>query len=327
MSKLKKGEKPINIHKHLSNKVSLSTIKRWNKSIKLHGSIKFAKQGRPLSVRNSHFVKKVKKEITKVGSQRKVAQKLQISQPSVHRILKQNLQLKPYKMRVEPHLTFKQIEQRQKFVNWVRNHLSKNDTLKILFSDEKQFDIDGVYNSQNDRIWALNREQADSNGGLKQKRKFPQRVMVWMGFCSRGLTPLVIIENGTINTKVYIENILPVARDYGNEQFGDDWIFQQDGASCHTSHDSQNWCQENLPGFIPKDIWPANSPDLNPLDYSIWNQMVQEMNWNAIKSKQTLIKQLYIARNKIQAHQILDISNKWYSRVRNLQINNYKYIQ
>ncbi|KAL4500901.1 hypothetical protein ABPG72_020135 [Tetrahymena utriculariae] len=111
------------------------------------------------------------------------------------------------------------------------------------------------------------------------------------------------------------------------EAIADDWIFQQDGASCHTSNDSQNLCQENLPGFIPKDIWPANSPDLNPLDYSIWNQMVQEMNWNAIKWKQTLIKQLYIAINKIQAHQILDISNKWYSRVRNLQINNNNFIQ
>ena len=29
--------------------------------------------------------------------------------------------------------------------------------MKILFSDEKSFDIDGVYNSQNDRMWAVDR--------------------------------------------------------------------------------------------------------------------------------------------------------------------------
>ncbi|CAF5099622.1 unnamed protein product, partial [Rotaria magnacalcarata] len=45
------------------------------------------------------------------------------------------------------------------------------------------FDIDGVYNSQNDRIWAANRSEADINGGIRQKRKFPQKVMVWLGVC------------------------------------------------------------------------------------------------------------------------------------------------
>ncbi|CAF4503622.1 unnamed protein product, partial [Rotaria magnacalcarata] len=43
------------------------------------------------------------------------------------------------------------------------------------------FDINGVYNSQNDRIWAVNRSEADIKGGTRQKRKFPQKVMVWLG--------------------------------------------------------------------------------------------------------------------------------------------------
>ena len=44
--------------------------------------------------------------------------------------------------------------------------------MKILFTDEKMFDIDGVYNLQNDPIWAVNRHKADKAGGRKQKRKF-----------------------------------------------------------------------------------------------------------------------------------------------------------
>ncbi|CAF5059708.1 unnamed protein product, partial [Rotaria socialis] len=47
------------------------------------------------------------------------------------------------------------------------------------------FDIDGVYNSQNDRIWAVNRSEADIKGGTRQKHKFPQKVMVWLGVCSK----------------------------------------------------------------------------------------------------------------------------------------------
>ena len=50
--------------------------------------------------------------------------------------------------------------------------------MNILFSDEKMFNIDGVYDSQNDRIWAVNRAAADAKGGIRRKRKFPQKVMV-----------------------------------------------------------------------------------------------------------------------------------------------------
>ena len=39
--------------------------------------------------------------------------------------------------------------------------------MKILFSDEKYFDIDGVYNSQNHRVWVVNCADADENGGIK----------------------------------------------------------------------------------------------------------------------------------------------------------------
>jgi hypothetical protein len=53
----------------------------------------------------------------------------------------------------------------------------EEDTMRILFSDEKIFDIDGVYNSQNDRMWAPSRTVANELGGIRTERKFPQKVM------------------------------------------------------------------------------------------------------------------------------------------------------
>ena len=64
-----------------------------------------------------------------------------------------------------------------------------------------------------------------------QKQKFPEKVMVWLDFCSKGITPLVILDEGTVNHSCYIKHILPLALKYGNEVFGDKWIFQQDGAN------------------------------------------------------------------------------------------------
>jgi len=158
---------------------------------------------------------------------------------------------------------------RKQFANWVKNNFNKDQTRKILFSDEKYFSVDGVYNAQNDRIWAVNRLEADKNGGVKNKSKFPSKVMVWLGACSKGLTSLVILDEGSLDHDKYIKKVLPVAKKCGNEMLVNYWTFQQDGATPHTASETQQWCIDNLPSFIPKDRWPANSPDLNPLDYYI----------------------------------------------------------
>jgi hypothetical protein len=47
-------------------------------------------------------------------------------------------------------------------------------------------------------------------------------------------------------------------------------VFQQDGAPAHTSKWTQDWLAANLSSYWDKTVWPPSSPDLNPLDYSIW---------------------------------------------------------
>ena len=86
--------------------------------------------------------------------------------------------------------------------------------------------------------------------------------------------------------------MLSVALKYRIETFGRDWVFQQDGARPHSHHLTQQWCRDNFPWFIDNDCWPPNSSDLNPLDYSIWDELVNRINWNKVKSKTTLIQQL-----------------------------------
>src|SRR5206468_11046653 len=40
------------------------------------------------------------------------------------------------------------------------------------------------------------------------------------------------------------------------------FIFQQDGAPAHSSHQAQDWIESHNPAFISKDQWPPNLPDL-----------------------------------------------------------------
>ena len=67
--------------------------------------------------------------------------------------------------------------------------------MRFLFSNEKLFDINGVYNSQNERIWPPNRTEADAKDGTKEL----QKVMVWLEVYSKRVCPLMIFEERTVD--------------------------------------------------------------------------------------------------------------------------------
>jgi len=56
---------------------------------------------------------------------------------------------------------------------------------------------------------------------------------------------------------------------------GDVFIFQQDSGPAHRARDTIELLRHETSHFIGPDIWPANSPDLNPVDYGIW-ELIQE---------------------------------------------------
>ena len=63
----------------------------------------------------------------------------------------------------------------KKFANWYRKKFWKEDTTRILFSDERMFDLDGIYNSENDRTWTINREEPNRRGGKNSKESLQKK--------------------------------------------------------------------------------------------------------------------------------------------------------
>ncbi|CAM4845627.1 unnamed protein product [Rotaria magnacalcarata] len=195
LSKYQNGDAPTKISRDLNGGIILATVKRWCQTIRRTGSIELpGTHGDPRIIRTKENILKVKKRLRrkKGVSARTLSMELGISATSVRRILKIYLGLKPYKKVIEPSLSDDQKIKRKKFATWVRNNFRKDETMIILFSDEKFFDINGVYNSQNDRVLAVDRVDADEKWGTQQRRTFPQKVMVWLDGCSKGATPLVI---------------------------------------------------------------------------------------------------------------------------------------
>ena len=52
---------------------------------------------------------------------------------------------------------------------------------------------------------------------------------------------------------------------------------QQDNTPAHRARDTIELLRRSTPYFIAPDMWPPNSPDLNPVDYVIWSLMQQRV--------------------------------------------------
>ncbi|CAK1594830.1 unnamed protein product [Parnassius mnemosyne] len=54
------------------------------------------------------------------------------------------------------------------------------------------------------------------------------------------------------------------------------WVFQQDSAPALRAKSTQDWLAAREIDFIRHEDWPSSSPDLNPLDYKIWQHLEEK---------------------------------------------------
>jgi hypothetical protein len=82
-------------------------------------------------------------------------------------------------------------------------------------------------------------------------------------------------QTAKVNAKLYVETLLPRLIEDRKSVLPSGFIFQQN-AWCTCSHGilAQDFIATNCSEFIGKDEWPPNSPDLNPLDYLVWEAML-----------------------------------------------------
>jgi len=82
-------------------------------------------------------------------------------------------------------------------------------------------------------------------------------------------------EKAKVNASYYVTKLLPNLIKDCRHLLSDNFIFQQDGAPAHTAALAQDWIEKKCPVFVrKKNEWPRNSPDLNPLDYHVWDAML-----------------------------------------------------
>ena len=232
------------------------------------------KTGRPRSVRSRDLVEKVRKCVKRNPnrSATQLAKTYGCGSSTMKRVLKCNLDMKPFKYVRRQLLNSAQVQKRLVRGRKIKKLLSGAPRPTVIWTDEKIFTVQRVWNRQNDRIWAVNLEDIPIGDRTQFCRQHPAHIMVWGGVtCDGRKTPLIVIPEGVkINSDTYIDMLdTKVAPWIEGEVWEDGYTFQQDGAPSHTSNRTQAWLKANFMDFWPKDLWPPSSPDLNPMDYSV----------------------------------------------------------
>ncbi len=141
--------------------------------------------------------------------------------------------------------------------------------------------------NQGPRVWRK-RGEAQNPRCLRSSVKFPQSVMVWGAMSSAGVGPLCFLRS-KVNTAVYQEVLEHFMLPAADQLYGDaDFIFQQDLAPAHSAKATSTWFKGH---GIPVLNWPANSPDLNPIE-NLWGIVKRKMRYarpnNAEELKATI---------------------------------------
>ena len=86
--------------------------------------------------------------------------------------------------------------------------------------------------------------------------------------------------NGQYYREVLLtRDLLPDIEQYSPSYF----TFQHDGAPAHRARETVNLLKAVTPDFIPTNLWPPNSPDLNLVDYKIWGTLQERVYKTKIK--------------------------------------------
>lgn len=261
-------------------------IRGWETKLFENGTVRDEQRsGRPSS-RHEHvdIVRQSVEGSPKTSTRRRSAQ-LGVPRTTLRKILKSDLQMKPYRPHFVQYLSDADYDLR---VQNCQSILLKYGTWamqkKLFFSDEC-----AVYlSSKSKNLFWWSKENPHFYEHVVQH---PPHVMVWAAMRHDRL--FFFFLDGSVNQHLYQnlirDKFIPTLQDEGIYQ---NCHFQQDGAPAHTAIATRDLLNEVFPnkwvGKYGPTPYPPRSPDLNSCDNSLWGILKHQVMLQKPRSKQEL---------------------------------------
>lgn len=156
----------------------------------------------------------------------------------------------------------------------------------FIIDDESYFTLSGANQPENDHFYSDNLDVTPESVKYNEVAKYPQKVLVWLAISPRGCTA-PFFKKGTglaINQVSYLEilktHLIPFIR---RKYRGGGYVFWPDLASSHYASSVQNYLKEAKVPVVPKNMNPANLPQVRPIE-DFWANLKAEVyrdDWRA----------------------------------------------
>ncbi len=127
----------------------------------------------------------------------------------------------------------------------------------------------------------------------------------WFGLPCHLLVLVQCFLKSTVNAAIYQDILEHFMLPSADKLYGDaDFIFQQDLAPAHTAKGTKSWFNDH--GVTVLD-WPANSPDLNPIEnlWSIVKRKMRDTRPNNSDELKAAIKETWASIPPQQCHKLI----------------------